>query len=278
MSNPAKDARRQCMPLAAWPPADQAAWTQALRSGDPFEGCGLAAHWREGTRRKVLSAYGRWLTFLLHQGALDPSSTPQARFRVDLLRDYGNELRQQVSSVTLAGRITDLREALRVMAPEHEFPHLCRAQSILTARARPSRDKRRKYIHPSVVLDRTLEVFDRIELTSYKRRAQQAVAFRDALLLAVLCTRAPRRGNLSAMTLNRHIVKVGDCYAVQFDGSETLKRPIEQPFPLVLTKYIDRYIDYYRPMLLAGRSSNRLWVSNQGTDLSGDVIYQRGAS
>jgi hypothetical protein len=67
------------MRLAQWPPADREAWTEATRLGDPFDGCGLAAHWREDTKRKVVSAYGRWLTFLQLRGALDWRASPTTR-------------------------------------------------------------------------------------------------------------------------------------------------------------------------------------------------------
>ena len=49
------------------------------------------------------------------------------------------------------------------MVPAREFPYLNRAQQLLAARALPSRDKRRKYIHPSIVFEGTLKLLDRIE-------------------------------------------------------------------------------------------------------------------
>src|SRR5262245_31674623 len=76
MSDPKKDPRRRCMPVAKWPPADEDAWRKAMQVGVPFDGCGPAAHWREDTKRKVISAYGRWLTFLQFRGALDWDADP----------------------------------------------------------------------------------------------------------------------------------------------------------------------------------------------------------
>ncbi len=276
MPDPKTDPRRRCMRLAEWPPADREAWTEATRLGDPFDGCGLAAHWREGTKRKVVSAYGRWLTFLQLRKVLDWRAPPTARISVDLLRSYVDELGKQVSSVTLAGRVTDLQEALRVMMPGAEFPYLSRAQQLLAARARPSRDKRRKYIHPSIVFEGTLKLLDRIERESCRRDVWRAGRFRDALLVAILSSRAPRLGNLCEMKIGQHIVKAGDRYLMRFEENETKgKRFVEQTLPPTLTLYVDRYLDQYRPTLLAGRTSDQLWISNLGTDMAEISIYFR---
>src|SRR4051794_30092466 len=184
MADPKKDPTRRCLPFTEWPPADREAFTAATRLGDPFEGSGLAAHWRADTRRKVVSAYGRWLTFLQLGGALDWHSAPAARINIDLLRSYVHQLRTQVSSVTLAGRMTDLQQALRVMVPRREFSYLNRAQQLLSARARPSRDKRRKYVSPSIVFEHTLALLDRIDGESWRREIWRACRFRDALLVS----------------------------------------------------------------------------------------------
>ena len=276
MTDPKKDPRRRCMRLAEWPPPDRRAWTEATRLGDPFDGCGQAAHWREDTKRKVASGYGRWLTFLQLRGVLDWHASPSARISADLLRSYVDELRVQVSPVTIAGRITDLQQALRVMVPAREFPFLDRAQQLLAARARPSRDKRRKYIHPSIAFDGTLKLLDRIERESCRRNVWRAGRFRDALLIAILSSRAPRRRNLGAMKIGQHILKAGDRYLMRFEKDETKgKRHIEETLPPPLTSYLDRYLDHYRSILLAGRTSNRLWISNLGTDMAEITIYFR---
>jgi integrase/recombinase XerD len=276
MPDPKQDPRRRCMPFDEWPPADQNAWTQATKLGDPFEGSGLAAHWREGTKRKIVSAYGRWLTFLLQRGLLDGHAPPGARMNIGHLRAYVDELRAQVSPVTLAGRITDLLEAFRVMVPTQTMPYLRRAQQLLSARASPSRDKRQKYIHPSLVFERTLKLLDRIERESCQREVWRAGRFRDGLFIAILCSRAPRLRNLGGMKIGQHLVRAGDRYLMRFKETETKgKRPMEQTLPSTLTRYVDRYLDHHRPMLLRARTSDRIWISNHGTDMAEMSIYFR---
>ncbi len=78
------------------------------------------------------------------------------------------------------------------------------------------------------------------------------------------------------MTIGQHIVKAGDRYLMRFEKDETKgKRPMEETLPPPLNPYLDRYLDHYRPILLAGRTSNRLWISNVGTDMAEITIYLR---
>ena len=78
------------------------------------------------------------------------------------------------------------------------------------------------------------------------------------------------------MKIGQHIVKGGDRYLVRFEENETKGgRPIEQTLPTTLTWHVDRYLDHYRPIMLAGRTSDRLWISNLGTDMAEISIYFR---
>jgi hypothetical protein len=264
------------MPFDEWPQTDRMAWLAAVHDGDPFDGRGPAAHWRPGTMAKVMSSYGRWLTFLQHRQALDPMAQPADRTTPEQLRAFVAELRQQVAPVTLAQRITDLSEALRVMAPGTELPELRRVQRALAARARPVRDKRRRYVHPARLLDLALRLMDRAKVEPGEREVWRADQCRDALMLAILTLRAARRRNLAAMTLGRHIERIDGRYVLRFDGTETKNhRPFEASLPEELTPRIDRYLDVWRPVLLRGRRSDRLWISNRGTDLAEHTIYVR---
>ena len=64
---------RRCLPLHEWPLADQAAWRCAVDPGDTLESAGGAAGWTPKSRRTVIAAYGRWLSFLDLRGQLDPT-------------------------------------------------------------------------------------------------------------------------------------------------------------------------------------------------------------
>lgn len=276
MADPRKDPRRRCMPVDEWPPAFQHAWQEALRKGDPFEGCGRAAHWRDGTRRKVASSVGRWLTYLETQGLLRPDHRPGDHLVRAVLRAYVEELSEQVASITAAQRIIDLGEAIRVMAPEVNTALLRRIGGALKARARPSRDKRSRYIHPESVIEGTFGLMERIDTSPCVREVWRAGRYRDALVLAIVASRAIRRRNLCAIEIGLHLIQQGDSYTLIFEGHETKNhRYVEHPLSPALTEGVDRYLDYYRPVLLemSAIDTNRLWISNLGTEMSEVAIY-----
>ncbi len=274
--DPRKDPRRRCLRLEEWPAQDRAAWERATRSGDPFEGAGPAGHWRPGTRQKVAASYGRWLTFLACRAELDPAAGPAERVTEGHLRAYYDELNSQVSPVTVAGRIVDLHEALRVMEPRARLPFLTRAMHVLQARARPVRNKRARYVHPGHVFGRALKLLGRIEQKPCPREVWRSGRFRDALMVAMLTAWPVRRRNFCGIVIGRNLLKVGDRYTLRFEGKETKNhRPIEATLPVALTPDINRYLEVHRPRLLAGRSSDRFWISNRGTDMAEVSIYFR---
>ena len=126
MANRTWDPRQRRMPFDDWPVEDRRAWHEATREGGILEDQGRAAHWRPSTRRTVMGAYGHYLKFLARHGWLDSDVAPEKRMTLDWIRTYLDELSELVAPVTLAGRLTNLREALRVMAPAVEFPYLKR--------------------------------------------------------------------------------------------------------------------------------------------------------
>ncbi len=275
-NDPRKDPRRRCMPIVEWPAHDRVAWEQAIRWGDPFEGAGPAAHWRAGTKKKVAAAYGRWLTFLDFNGELDLRVGPAARVSEERVRAYFEELKSQVAPVTVSGRITDLHEALRVMVPERRFPFLTRAMYTLEGHAKPTRNKRAKYVHPFHLFKQALRILDRIEIELCAREVWRAGRYRDALMIAMLAAWPVRRRNFCSIVIGTNLHKAGERYVLRFEADETKNHlPIEASLAPALSPYMDRYLGTYRPLLLKGRASDSLWISNLGTDMAEISIYFR---
>ncbi len=276
MSDPRKDPSRRCLPVEEWPCPDREAWNNAIRAGDLLDGSGAAAHWREDTRKKVQSSYGRYLTFLKRKGALNSATGPETRVTPDLLRAYIEELRETVSPVTLAGRITDLSEALRVMVPDHHFPFLRRAQLALAARAKAIRNKRQRILPPADLFDLGIRLMSEAERNPCPRPVWRACRYRDGLMIAMLAARALRRRNFAGIILGKHLRKVDNRYVFMFDGSETKNhRPIEMSLPSPLTGYIDRYLEHYRPILLGAAQSDHLWISSMARPMAHGAIYDK---
>src|SRR5258708_537177 len=162
MADLRKDPIRRCMPFGEWPGADSAALTIAMTPGNLIDGTGPASHWKPLTRKKVITAYGRWLTFLTLTGRLEPQSLPAQRCTEANLRAYVEMLRSQVTSTTLAGRLVDLDQAIKVMAPNFDRTLLKTVACNLAARSPPSRDKRGKYVHPARIFHLGIDLRARV--------------------------------------------------------------------------------------------------------------------
>ncbi len=59
--------------------------------------------------------------------------------------------------------------------------------------------------------------------------------------------------------------------AGQVGSADKTGEPIEVPLPIELSTYLERYITVYRPLLLGQRSTERLWISQDG------LPYQRAS-
>ena len=126
---------RTALPIDAWPEHDRSLWQAAFRRGAIFEPDGAAAHWAEETRRQVAKGYGKWLCALRDLCLLAPEDFPAKRVTEDHLRRYLALLEKQgLALVSIASRITDLMEAIRVMEPKADLT-LLRAAGV----SRPDR-------------------------------------------------------------------------------------------------------------------------------------------
>jgi integrase len=276
MTDPKTDPRRRCMPLSEWPALDQNAWAAAIEDDDILSGTGTAAHWRPETRRSVISAYGRYLTFLERSGWLDRTAGPDARLTPDRLRTYIAELAETIVPVTISSRITGLAEALRVMAFGTKYPYLNLARRRLKARARPTRNKRARVVPTQQLVDLGLDLIEQAETGAFDREIWRACTYRDGITILLLACRPIRRSNLAAMELGKHLFKSDDSYRIAFDGSETKNhRQYERPLDAALTPFIDRYLDCYRPILLGSATSSHMWISWRGIPLSECSLYGR---
>jgi integrase len=248
-----------------WPDIDRAAWASATTCGDILEDGGLGAHWAEGTRRKYAESYGIWLGFVTKHGHLDPAADPADRVRPELVREYLSELEAGCAPRTIVMRIEELLAVLSVMRPEKDWAWL--RTLVVNLRAKfPNHSTR-----PAPLLSaqdvyswgcremRTAE--DSVGL-SLRR---QAGRYRDGLMIALLVARPVRRRNFVSIEIGRHLIGGPDAFLLAFGATETkTKRPLEYPVPNDLVGPLAGYIEQYRPALLNGASSTRLWITERG--------------
>jgi integrase/recombinase XerD len=86
----------------------------------------------------------------------------------------------------------------------------------------------------------------------------------------------PSDFRLSALEPGRQLVRHSDGYRLRLAPAEMKNRTAyEAPLPASLTPWLDRYLAEIRPLLLAGRSCARLWISRDGTAMTVNSLSRR---
>jgi len=276
MSNNQKDPARRCIALDEWPIADRQAWEAAIADGSLLTDAGPAARWRKGTRDRVVQSNGRYLGYLEYHGILDRNVTPADRVFRDRVIAYGKQLMKQCAPVTVHGYVLHLERALVVMAPDEDWRWLARLAASLKARARPSRNKRRKVVPAEQLADLGVRLMNSALDLESLTPVRRAVRFRDGLMIALLIARPLRLRSFTGLTVGQHIVPADGGYQILLAPEDTKNgRPYEAPVPEWLVPYMDIYLEQMRPILLGDRCSDRLWITVTGASMSDSYLNHR---
>lgn len=274
------------LPFDAWPERDRSLWQAALRGGAIFEPDGAAAHWAEDTRRQVAKGYGKWLWALQSFGTLAPEVDPAKRVTEDHLRRYVAWLEAQgLASVSIASRVTDLMEAIRVMEPEADLSLLRRLVSTLQQRAQPSRNKAVRIKPPGEIWEACTDEMGRIAADPAPLSMEAASRYRDAFALGFLVWSPIRRRNLAALTLGESLRFEAGRWRVAFGAEATKDKsplafalPEEEDYQAALSDYLQRI----RPRIMGADDLTRdalpqirgpLWISTRGKAMTAHALY-----
>jgi integrase len=276
MSTSANPAVR-CLREEEWPPPDRLALRRSLQDDDLLQDAGALAGLRPRSIACYCSCYGRWLRDLTvwDPGAL--TEAPCARITPGRVGAYVARLQQTDAPLTVVDRLQGLKRMAQAFDPAGDWRWLGKRVNKLAARARPVRDKRSRLRPPDEVFQAALWLCRQAEegslgFTSLKKRA---LAHRDGLLLAVLASRAPRVSNLAMIEIGRHLRLAGGVWTLCFAGSEMKNGiPLTLALPEELTEPIRRHLDHWRPILLDGRRSDRLWVSTHKRPLDAKSVHE----
>ena len=232
-------------------------------------------HLKPVTLGKCAEGYGRWLGFLAYRGLLDPTEAPEQRVTearimeyLDLLLDNGN------AGHTIYGRLCELKDALRILAPAADLSWLLRPGGI-DIRGRLDMTPRHLAVHhPQTLYRWGLELMEQAVKLSGPRRRQ--VMLRDGLMIALFAARAMRLRSQHALGLETQVRRSEGRWWIAL-GPDDVKtgRPIEYPAPDALQRWIERYVTVERVELLAGKASDAFWINWGGQPLGERGIEKR---
>ena len=281
-------ASRTALSLCDWPDMDKALWAKATQTGDFLEADGKAAHWAAPTKHQVQKGYGKWL-FFQNMGTDATSSTlqtPSERISEATLRAYLAWLKDQgLASQTIASRITDLAEALRVMEPRANLDLLRTLCTTLQGQAEPSRNKHARIRAPREIW-KACEAF-MLEIARSESPLTHPIAsrYRDAMILGVLAHRPLRRRNITSLALGAHLTQDAGKWYCHIPHTETKDgRSLEFVLPqdAGFTACFSYYLQTVRQKLLKHHpidqaalhtSTGPLWVSTRGRILTDHGLY-----
>jgi integrase/recombinase XerD len=262
------------LPYAQWPAADRFLWERAMGSDDDPFADAAGARLANASRHNYLFAWLRFLGFLaIHEPtALDVA--PAERLTIERVRPFVAHLAETNIPRSVAARVDALYQAARVMMPERDWTWLKTVKARLY-RAAPASGPTGPVITSLQLLDIGQQLMDESTPTPGTPISKEdAVLYRDGLMIALLAFIPPRRKNLAALEIGRHLIREGNRWFVVIPGEEAKTgTPMEYLVPEFLEPYLAFYLDTVRPTLLRHPTS-ALWVSSKGGGICYGAIGQ----
>ena len=250
----------------AWPLADRMALERALAPDDDGSGeCGQAAHLRAATLESYTQTYGQWLGFLAWTGVPIEAEGPGERVTPQRVAAWRRENKLRgLAPTSRRQMLANLGAILRLLVPDRDWSFVIRPGNRPLKRAirggpKPFvvRDVADVMVHVRRLHRRGLAVPQGLE----KRRA-----LRDAALLALLLTRAPREGSLAPMTVDRHVALRPDgTWHLRFPGEHTKDgRVLDFPLDAERSRMLADYLEHSRAGFPGAGATDRLWMGGRG--------------
>jgi integrase/recombinase XerD len=264
----------RCLRVGEWPRLDQELWARAQQEGGLLDEPSPAAGWALATRNAVTKSYGRWLNWLAINDALDPLAPPEQRATPERIKAYVMDLQARNASNTIHMRILQLGRMLEVLAPGTRLDGFARMLRKLRAARHTVRDDRARLVPVSDLLSLGWALIERAEQWTERSPHGPALHYRNGLLILFLCACPLREASLAILATDHHLKRRGDCWWVVLGRAEMKsRRPFEQPLPAAFTAAIERYLAYWRPILLSRQTvygaaapidAGHFWLSKSG--------------
>jgi integrase len=246
----------------------------AQTAGDILDEGGGAAHWAAATKRTNAQHYGRWLGYLAWKGILDRQAHPADRVTREAVRAYNRHLETLVAPRTRLSMLVGLKVMMQAMVPDREWRWLQDACNRIQINAKPQTEKRLRMRPTGEIFAAALAEMQRLPTSGLT--LTQALAYRDALMLALVAARLLRKKNVTALELGRHVIRTGDGWLITIPAEETKTRqPISFDLPDQLAPWFEHYLSKVRPLFPQAAESSKLWLGKDGVMRDPHVAWHR---
>jgi integrase len=264
------------LPFDNWPAADRTAWASAVQPSGLFGDGGALAQSAAGSLQIYRQGYAQWLSFLARNEPEVLAQAPVQRVTQARVQGFVDEsLGRNVKPRTIATHLMTLIIVLRAFG-SGGINWLNRAERRMYRGSEPNRLKKPLPISAEALFAWSVNRLSDLDKGPADNPVNHAVAFRQALMVGIQVACPVRRRAMVAMTVDKHVVPVGDGFLLRWAAADMKdRRRREMPLPGPLAVPLRRYLDHWRPILLRDTISPALWISERGAALS-DESYQAG--
>jgi hypothetical protein len=259
-------AKRRCIPVPACPKADRAALAKALKPDESLlDDCGKAAHLRPYSVKALTQDYGQFLAFLEREGLLDVDAAPGDRATIEWIGMWRRDSKVRgLAPTTRRQKLINLRSIMQYLAPDQDWRFITHPGGVPVRQAIPGRPR-------SFPIRDVSQVFPLVD-ELYRKALQKPDGFarcqdlRDAALLGVLLTRAPRVGSLVPMEMTTQISLTADgTWSLTFPPEHNkVPKTIKYSLDKIVSKMLTDYLDLARTIFPHAGGSDRLWMGMKG--------------
>ena len=259
-----------------WPDVDRALMNKARQGGGLFGPRGVAAKWSASNLETVEYRYGVFLWWLQRAGRLDPSASPSMRASPEIIEAFVADYGAGHASVSTAGVVHGVREALRAMEPQADLTMIACAAAHLRAVAKP-RPKIARMADPIELLQLAEAMIDFGERRLGEGHMLSALKVRDGLMMLALLACPIRRADFESLRLGDTLLRDNRGFHVSLYESKT-GAPYQADYPARLTDAFETYVDRARPILVARANKpdeGWLWLGEKGEPMTGKALSRR---
>jgi integrase len=263
------------LPFNAWPLEDRTLWARAFEQ-DMFDDERPTSHLAAATKIGLRTSYARYLGFLVHYDPELLQLAPESRLDLDLIKAFVAHLRRTCRDTSVASLLHTLRLALGFICPQCDWSWLRIIAKRIDSGAVPRGDGARGVtsaeLHAIGIGLMTMSEEDLV--WSGQLTLEGALLYRDGLIIALLAVVPLRRRTLAALTINRHLVKIGDHWLLDIPAADTKTgRPLEFALPDDLSRRISLYLARFRALIPGAIGHDGLWPSTRGRPMDDGSIY-----